>query len=63
MAHAASVPDRLRAWATLSLPFRVVVSPAVDWRTGFPYSLQDERMLFEQFRENIGVEEDCRLGH
>ena len=28
-----------------------------------PYSLQDERMLFEEFRENIGVEEDCRLGH
>jgi Carboxypeptidase regulatory-like domain len=34
-------PHRLRAWATFSLPYRVVVSPAVDWRTGFPYSIQD----------------------
>ncbi len=35
------VPDRLRAWATLALPLRVVVSPAVEWRSGFPYSNQD----------------------
>jgi hypothetical protein len=34
----ADVPHRLRGWATLSLPMRVVVSPAVEWRTGFPYS-------------------------
>jgi hypothetical protein len=25
--------------------------------------LQDERMLFEEFRENIGVEQDCGLRH
>jgi hypothetical protein len=37
----ADVPDRLRAWATLTLPLRVVISPALDWRTGFPYSVQD----------------------
>jgi hypothetical protein len=37
----ADVPDRLRAWATFTLPRRVVISPAVDWRTGFPYSVQD----------------------
>ena len=37
----ADVPDRLRAWATFTLPRRVVVSPALDWRTGFPYSLHD----------------------
>ena len=35
------VPHRLRAWATFTLPRRVVVSPAVDWRTGFPYTVQD----------------------
>jgi len=28
-----------------------------------PYPLQDERMLFEEFRENIGVEQDCGLRH
>lgn len=37
----ADVPHRLRAWATFMLPRRVVISPAVDWRTGFPYTVQD----------------------
>ena len=37
----ADVPHRLRAWATFTLPRRVVISPAVDWRTGFPYTVQD----------------------
>ena len=27
------------------------------------YPLDHEGMLLEQFRENIGVEEDGRLGH
>ena len=35
------VTHRLRGWATVALPRRVVVSPAVEWRTGFPYSIQD----------------------
>jgi hypothetical protein len=42
------VPDRLRAWATVGLPRRIVVSPSVDWRTGFPYSNQD------QYRHYVG---------
>jgi hypothetical protein len=37
----ADVPHRLRGWSTFALPRRVVVSPAVEWRTGFPYSIQD----------------------
>jgi hypothetical protein len=37
----ADVPHRLRAWSTFTLPRRVVISPAVDWRSGFPYSVQD----------------------
>jgi hypothetical protein len=35
------VPDRLRAWSTMALPLQIVVSPAVEWRSGFPYSDQD----------------------
>jgi hypothetical protein len=35
------VPHRLRGWGTIGLPRAVVVSPSVDWRTGFPYSVQD----------------------
>jgi hypothetical protein len=35
------VPHRLRGWATFGLVRNIVVSPSVDWRTGFPYSVQD----------------------
>jgi hypothetical protein len=31
-------PHRLRSWATFQFPREIVVSPAVEWRTGFPYS-------------------------
>jgi hypothetical protein len=37
----ADTPRRLRGWSTFTLPRRVVISPAVEWRTGFPYSVQD----------------------
>jgi hypothetical protein len=36
-----SVPHRVRGWATVGLPHSVVVSPAMEWRTGFPYTLYD----------------------
>jgi len=48
-------PDRLRAWATFALPLDFVVSPAVDWRTGFPYSVQDE------YRHYVGTPNGERL--
>jgi hypothetical protein len=35
---AADVPHRLRAWGTFSLPRRVVLSPSIEWRSGFPFS-------------------------
>ena len=38
---ATDVPHRLRGWATFGLVSNIVVSPSVDWRTGFPYSVQD----------------------
>jgi hypothetical protein len=34
-------PHRLRSWATFQFPHEIVVSPALEWRTGFPYSLYD----------------------
>ena len=39
-------PNRLLAWATVNLPSRVVVSPVVEWRSGFPYSVVDARYLY-----------------
>lgn len=37
----ADTPHRLRSWATFQFPREIVVSPAVEWRTGFPYSTVD----------------------
>jgi hypothetical protein len=34
-------PHRLRSWATFGFPHQIVISPAVEWRTGFPYSNYD----------------------
>ncbi|HXY38633.1 MAG TPA: TonB-dependent receptor, partial [Vicinamibacteria bacterium] len=34
-------PHRLLAWGTFTLPAGFSISPAVDWRSGFPYSLVD----------------------
>jgi hypothetical protein len=34
-------PHRLRSWATFQFPREIVVSPAVEWRSGFPYSVFD----------------------
>jgi hypothetical protein len=44
----ADVPHRLRGWATFSLPQRIVVSPAIEWRTGFPYS---SLTIFQHYAE------------
>ena len=38
---AADVPHRLRGWGTFSLPRNAVVSPAVEWRSGFPYTARN----------------------
>jgi len=37
----ADTPHRFRGWATFSLPLRVVASPSVEWRSGFPFSALD----------------------
>ena len=48
-------PDRLRSWATVQFPHEIVISPAVEWRTGFPYSLVDI------YRHYVGVPEGERF--
>jgi len=37
--------DRIIAWGTANLPYRVVVSPVVEWRSGFPYTIVDQRYV------------------
>jgi carboxypeptidase family protein len=43
---AADAPNRVLAWGTFNLPRRVVVSPVVEWRDGFPYSAVDSRYFY-----------------
>jgi hypothetical protein len=43
---AADAPNRVLAWGTFNLPRRVVVSPVVEWRDGFPYSAVDARYFY-----------------
>ena len=37
--------DRIIAWGTANLPYRMVVSPVVEWRSGFPYTVVDQRYV------------------
>ena len=39
-------PNRMLFWGEFKLPFDVVATPVVDWRTGFPFSVVDEQQDF-----------------
>jgi hypothetical protein len=39
----ANVPHRVLAWGTVRLPLGLTVSPALEWRSGFPYWVLDPR--------------------
>jgi hypothetical protein len=39
-------PHRLLAWGDFSLPWDVVATPVVEWRSGFPFSAIDEDQNF-----------------
>jgi hypothetical protein len=43
---ATDAPDRLLAWGTFTLPAGFAISPAVDWRSGFPYSVVDAAQAY-----------------
>ncbi|HEU4435724.1 MAG TPA: TonB-dependent receptor plug domain-containing protein, partial [Pyrinomonadaceae bacterium] len=39
-------PNRMLFWGEFALPWDVVATPVVDWRTGFPFSLINEQQDF-----------------
>ena len=41
-----SVPNRLLAWGQIALPHKITVSPIVEVRSGFPYSIVDQEQNF-----------------
>jgi hypothetical protein len=42
----ADLPNRFLAWGTINLPWKVRVSPLIEWRNGLPYSVFDERQNY-----------------
>jgi outer membrane receptor for ferrienterochelin and colicin len=44
--QAFDAPHRLLFWGDIGLPFDLVATPVVDWRSGFPFSLLDEEQNF-----------------
>jgi hypothetical protein len=43
---AADARHRVIVWGTFNLPRRIVVSPVVEWHSGFPYSIVDHRYRY-----------------
>jgi hypothetical protein len=39
-------PNRLLFWGDFALPYDVVATPVVDWRSGFPFSILNEEQDF-----------------
>jgi hypothetical protein len=37
--------NRIIAWGTANLPYRIVISPVVEWRSGFPYTVVNQRYV------------------
>jgi hypothetical protein len=43
----ADAPHRVLAWGTINTPlWALVVSPVMEWHSGFPYSVVDERYFY-----------------
>jgi len=38
--------NRLLTWGTFNLPYRIVVSPVTEWRSGFPFSALTSRYMY-----------------
>ena len=43
---AADAPNRLLVWGTFNFPRKIVLSPVVEWRSGFPYSMLTQRQRY-----------------
>ncbi len=52
--QAFDVPNRFLVWGVLNFPHDVVVSPTVEYRTGFPYSVVNQHQLVVGSRNGGG---------
>ena len=49
------VPHRLIAWGKVSLPRRASISPILEWRSGFPFSVSDVEQNFVGMRNSGAI--------
>jgi hypothetical protein len=47
-------PHRLLFWGDFAVPFNMVLTPVLDWRSGFPFSILDENQDFVGPRNSGG---------
>jgi carboxypeptidase family protein/TonB-dependent receptor-like protein len=47
-------PNRLLFWGDFALPHQIVLTPVIDWRSGFPYSLLNQQQDFVGERNGGG---------
>ncbi|MGZ8845868.1 MAG: TonB-dependent receptor [Pyrinomonadaceae bacterium] len=47
-------PNRLLFWGDFALPHSIVITPVVDWRSGFPYSALNQQQDFVGERNGAG---------
>ena len=52
--QAFDAPNRLLFWGDFGLPYDLVATPVVDWRSGFPFSLLNEQQDFVGPRNDGG---------
>ena len=48
------VPNRFLAWGSIALPRKINLSPILEWRSGFPYSIVDQNQNFVGTRNAKG---------
>ena len=48
------VPNRFLAWGGIVLPRKIVFSPILEWRSGFPFSIADQNQNFVGTRNAAG---------
>lgn len=47
-------PNRLLFWGDFGLPYQIVATPVLDWRSGFPFSLLNEQQDYVGVRNDGG---------
>jgi hypothetical protein len=48
------VPNRVLLWGQFEAPYKITLSPVLEWHTGFPYSVVNELLEYVGLRNGAG---------